>query len=87
MEIGLVYSSKNARHAQTRAFVKNFIKERGILAHLVETEKPVKNPTITINGCSIVSESTGPGKGKALSSGLPSQEEISRALERGFWCL
>ena len=87
MEIGLVYSSGDPRHAQARAFVKDFIRERGILANMVETEKPVRIPTITINGCKIMPGEAARRSDDSKPGVFPSLEDISRALERGFWCL
>lgn len=87
MEVELVYSNRDPRHVQARAFVKNFIRERGILADVVETEKPVRVPTISINGCEIKPGEASRKPDESKPGVFPSLEDISRALERGFWCL
>ena len=50
MEIGLIFSVKDPRQARARDFVKKFVRERGILAKIVETERQVKSPTVIIDG-------------------------------------
>ena len=86
MEVGLVYSSKDPRQAKTRDFVVNFLNERGVLAQVVECDSPVEIPRITINGCEIEAN---PRKAGKLMSALrfPSVDDITRALERGIWCV
>ena len=89
MEISLVYSSKDPRQARTRDFVKKFVEERGILARIVETEQPVKVPTIAIDGCSITTAQTRVSAKRGLKQAVafPTPDEIARALERSIWCL
>jgi len=84
MEIGLVYSSKDPRQTRTREFLQDFVRQRGIIARIVESEEPVRQPTITINGCSIADNL---GQKDAERAVFPSIEEIGKALEKGFWCL
>ncbi len=87
MEIGLIYSSNDPQQAQTREFVENFIREHGILARVVKTERPVRAPTITIDGCA-VNASDAPGeKQRNGFAAFPSREDITRALEKSIWCL
>ncbi len=86
MEIGLTYSSKDPRQIQTRDFVRKFIKDRGILAHLVENEQPVKAPTISINGCCISDNVYIAAAGKRKVQ-FPTIDNIARALERNIWSL
>jgi len=87
MEVELVYFGRDPRHAQARAFVKDFIRERGILANVIETEKPVRVPTITVNGCEITAREATQHSDDPKPGVFPSLEDISQALERGFWCL
>jgi len=86
MEIGLTYSSKDPRQIRTRDFVRKFIKDRGILAHLVENEQEVKAPTISINGCCISDNIYTAAAGRKMVK-FPSTEDIARALERNIWSL
>jgi len=86
MEIGLTYSSKDPRQIQTRDFVRKFIKDRGILAHLVENEQPVKVLTISINGCCISDNVYIAAAGKRKVQ-FPTIDNIARALERNIWSL
>ncbi len=86
MEIGLTYSSKDPRQIQTRDFVRKFIKDRGILAHLVENEQPVKAPTISINGCCISEDVYTAAAGKERAK-FPTMNDIAQALERNIWSL
>ncbi|NOY88590.1 MAG: hypothetical protein GXO93_04250 [FCB group bacterium] len=85
MEVGLVYSSKDPRQLKTRDFIKNFIKERGILANVIETDKPVKSPTVIVDGLALTDLRTkNRGKDAPL---FPSLKEIAKALEMHAWCL
>ncbi len=87
MEIGLIYSSKDPKQAKTRDFVKRFVRERGILARIVESEQPVKVPSITIDGCTVVGSGVVQPKRNGLTTHFPSTKEIARALEKCIWCL
>ena len=86
MEIGLTYSSKDPRQIQTRDFVRKFIKDRGILAHLVENEQPVKAPTISIDGCCI-SDNIYTAATNRRKIKFPTMDDIAQALERNIWSL
>ena len=88
MEIGLVYSSKDPRQTKTREFLKRFVRERGILARFVETERPVKAPTVTIDGRAVnCSTSESNANNTNVAAHFPTTKEISRALEQSIWCL
>ncbi|MCK4302467.1 MAG: hypothetical protein KAW91_06810 [candidate division Zixibacteria bacterium] len=87
MEIGLTYSSKDPRHKETKALVRKFVRDRGILARIIESEQPVEVPTITIDGCSVIEPVRASGKAGRSVMKFPTPEEISRALERSIWCL
>ncbi|MEA1981472.1 MAG: hypothetical protein U9N54_10925 [candidate division Zixibacteria bacterium] len=83
MEIGLIYSNKDPKQVATRNFVRNYIKERGILAHLVETEKEVDCPAISIDGCSISKGKNSP----KTKSRFPKLADIAKAIEQNVWSL
>jgi len=87
MEIGLIYSAKDPKQAQTADFVKRFVQEHGILARFVESEQPVKAPMITVDGCTIVGSGQAVGGDKNGLGRFPSTKEIAKALERRIWCL
>lgn len=83
MEIGLIYSSKDPRQTQARDFVKKFVQERGMLASVVESEQPVRSPTVIVNGCALKDHRRKPrGKHEAM---YPSTSDIARFLERHLW--
>ena len=83
MEIGLIYSSKDPRQTQARDFVKKFVRERGMLANIVESEQPVQSPTVIINGCALKDQRQKPrDKDKAM---YPSTSDIAHFLERHLW--
>ncbi len=83
MEIGLIYSGKDPRQAQARDFVRKFVQERGILAHIVETERPVKSPTVIINGEALMDQRRKP---RSQNDPMyPSTADIAHFLERHVW--
>ena len=83
MEIGLIYSSKDPRQTQARDFVKKFVRERGMLASIVESEQPVQSPTVIINGCALKDQRQKPrGNDKTM---YPSTSDIAHFLERHLW--
>ncbi|HUV30684.1 MAG TPA: hypothetical protein VMY05_06330 [Acidobacteriota bacterium] len=85
MEIGLVYSRKDPRQTKTRDFVRQFVRERGILAHIVETEQAVKSPTVIIDGHALRDKRSKPRDDSSVM--YPSLDDIARALEEHIWCL
>ena len=87
MDIGLIYSKNNPQHAMTRDFIKSFIKDRGVLARFIETDKPVKYPTITVNGCQVVEPSRISRKNSDAGLRFPTTDEIGKVLEKSIWCL
>ena len=83
MEIGLIYSSKDPRQTQARDFVWKFVQERGILAHIIESEQPVKSPTVIVNGQALKDLRHKPrGKQEPM---YPSTSDIAQFLERHLW--
>lgn len=85
MEIGLIYSEKDPQQKEARNFVQRFIRERGILADIIELTQPVKSPTIIINGHRITDQRSEPrGKDAPMFPGL---KDIERALEQHLWSL
>ncbi len=88
MEIGLTYSSKDPRQLEARNFVRRFIQDRGILARIVEAEKDVKAPEITINGWCVTEPSRIESSGKkTATSFFPTLDDLARALEQTIWTL
>ncbi len=85
MEVGLVYSSRDPRQMKARNFVINFIRERGILAKVIESDEPVESPTVIVNGQSLTDLRHGPRKKGAAM--FPDLEAIARILEQHAWCL
>ena len=85
MEIGFIYSKKDSRLAATRRFVRDYCRQRGILAQITETEQPVETTQIIINGVSLVEDSTSSPENKTTT--ILSRETIARALERCYWSL
>ncbi len=86
MEIGLTYSSKDPKHIKTCEFVRNYIRERGILARITESDRRVPVPRMTINGC-CVSGGSFRKKVRSAREKFPSMSDIARALEQNLWSL
>ncbi len=83
MEIGLIFSSKDPRQAQARDFIAQFIRDRGVLARVVESEQPVSSPTLIVNGRTLRDQ-----RRKSRSTGndmYPSTADMARFLERHLW--
>ena len=85
MKIGLIYSRKDPRQTKARDFVRKFVREHGILAHIVESEQPVESPTVIIDGHTLRDNRTAPRGSKSVM--YPSTDDIARALEEHIWCL
>jgi hypothetical protein len=83
MEIGLIYSSKDPRQTQARDFVRKFVQERGILANIVESEQPVKSPTVIVNGQALKDLRQKPRS--QHEPVYPSTSDIAQFLERHMW--
>jgi hypothetical protein len=83
MEIGVIYSSKDPRQVQTRDFVKKFLNERGVLARILESEQPVKSPTVIVNGCALKDQRQKPRSKDAPM--FPTTSDIAHFLERYLW--
>lgn len=85
MEVGLVYSSRDPRQQRARDFVINYIKERGILARIIESDEPVESPTVIVNGQTLTDLRQKPRRRGAAM--FPDLESIARILEQHAWCL
>ncbi|MBK7142173.1 MAG: hypothetical protein IPH75_08850 [bacterium] len=85
MEIGLIYSEKDPQQSAARNFVHRFVKERGILANIIESDQPVTSPTIIINGRSLTDLRRSPRETSTRM--FPNIDDIARALEQHFWSL
>jgi len=85
MEIGLIYSKTDPRQAEARDFLKRFVEQRGIVAHIIESEQPVASPTLIINGQTLSEQRIRP-RGAAAEM-FPSADDIAHAVERHIWSL
>ena len=85
MEIGLIYSGKDPHQTEARDFVRRYVRERGILANIVEYDEPVKSPTVIIDGVALKDQRVKPREKKPRM--FPSIEDIAHALERHVWSL
>ncbi|MFQ6009043.1 MAG: hypothetical protein ACE5K8_08850 [Candidatus Zixiibacteriota bacterium] len=83
MEIGFIYSSKDPRQVQARDFVKKFVNERGVLAKIIESEQPVKSPTVIVNGRALKDQRRKPRSKDAPM--YPTTSDIANFLERYLW--
>ena len=85
MEIGLIYSSKDPIQRNTRDFVFEFVQKRGILANIVEQDKPVESPKVIIDGDALFEKRKTKRKGQLAV--FPDKESIAKLLEYHSWCL
>jgi len=85
MDIGLVYSEKDPRQTKARDFVREFVKKRGVLAHIFETKKDVSSPTVIIDGYTLKDQRRKPREDNPPM--YPAIKHIAEALERRIWCL
>ncbi len=85
MEIGLIYSRKDPRQTVVRDFVREYIRERGILASVVEQEDTVESPQVTIDGYTLKDRRRNPrGNDPKM---FPAIADIARALEQSVWSI
>lgn len=82
MEIGIVYSNQDPGQIKLHDFLVDFIKQHGILAHLVERHEPVSEPSITIDGMPVLKFMTRTRKQIQLT-----KEAIARSIEERIWDL
>jgi hypothetical protein len=85
MEIGLIYSGKDPRQRRARNSLREYLRERGILADFTETETDVKSPTIIIDGHTLTDERRKPREKQPAM--YPNVKDMLAALERHAWCL
>jgi len=85
MDIGIIYSDQDPRHIEFRDFVAQYVQERGILASIVETTKPVNSPTVVVNGHTLSDRRKKPRRKN--SPMFPDKSAIARLLEKQFWSL
>ncbi|UCC44441.1 MAG: hypothetical protein JSU65_00480 [Candidatus Zixiibacteriota bacterium] len=85
MEIGLIYSRKDPLQTKARDFIRRYVRERGVLARIHESEQPVKSPTVIIDGHTLKDKRSKP-RGKKPRM-YPSLEDIHSVLEEHIWCL
>ncbi len=84
VEIGLIYSKDDPRQAETADFVHSYLRERGILAQVVETHEQVESPTVIINGEALKDQRA---RRRTNSSVFPALSDIARAIEQHAWSL
>ncbi len=85
MDIDVIYSKKDPRQARTMDFVKRWVRDCGVLAKIVETEKDVNSPTVIINGHTLRDLRKSPRGTKPAM--YPTTKDIAKELERHVWCL
>ena len=85
MEVGLVYSSKDPQQKMTRDFVINFIRERGILAHIVESDEEVESAKVIIDGDALYEKRRKPRRGQKTF--FPDFNTIACKIEYHSWCI
>lgn len=85
MEIGFIYSEKDPRQRKAREFLDAYCEERGILARIVETHKPVESPTLIIDGHTLTEMRQEPREPKPRM--FPSIKDIAQEIERHAWSL
>lgn len=85
MEIGLIYSRKDPRQTRARNFLRKYIRERGILARIIETEKAVESPTVIIDGHALKERRTQVRSPKQKM--YPGVDDIARAIDKHTWSL
>ena len=85
MDIGFVYSRKDPKQAQARDFLVAYLKQRGILARVVETDSNVNSPRVIINGHEIKDLRTKP-RGTTPKM-YPAIKDIAAAVDRFLWTL
>jgi hypothetical protein len=85
MEIGFIYSQNDPRQIEARKKVARYCEERGILARIIDQIKPVKSPTVIINGHALTDRRQKPRSKHARM--FPSVDDILGAIERHAWSL
>ncbi|HWR83472.1 MAG TPA: hypothetical protein VN285_09220 [Candidatus Deferrimicrobium sp.] len=83
MEIEFIYSNQDPRQAEARDFLRRFLRERGVLANIVESEQPVKSPTVIVDGQALKDERR---KARNMPEKMyPATSDIARFLEKHLW--
>ncbi len=85
MDINLIYSKKDPKQAETRDFVYQYIEDRGILAHIIETDEPVDSPKLIINGLQYTNQCD--RTKSAQSTAYPSKSDVAELIEQQIWCV
>ena len=86
MEIGFLYQKNDPQQVKARDYLRRYVRERGILAKIVETNKKVTTPTIIINGHSLKDRRR---RARSFKSGqrsaYPTPDVIADALDAFIW--
>ena len=85
MDIGLIYHRKDPRQTKARDYLRKYIREHGILARIVETDKAVASPTVIINGETLRDRRSHSRESKP--SMFPGLDDIARAVDKYVWSL
>lgn len=85
MDIELVFHSKDPRQVRARDFLREFVQKRGILARIVESDRPVESPTVIVDGQALKDLRRKPrGSNPSMYPGL---DDIAQVIEKQAWCL
>jgi len=85
MDVGLVFSGKDPRQIEARDYLLKFIKEHGILAQYNEIERPVKSPTLIVDGFALRDLRSKPRNNNPVM--FPNKEDMVKVLEKISWGL
>ena len=85
MEIGLTYSARDPRQAKARDYLRQFIKEAGVHARLIENDTDVTSPTVVIDGQTLKDLRSEPRPESPKM--FPALEDIARFVDRNLWCV
>lgn len=85
MEIGLVYSKADPEQSETCEFVRQYVRERGILARVVRSDQPVKSLSVTIDGHRFTEMRKKPRT--EGSPAFPGKDDIALLIEKYLWRL
>ena len=83
MEINFIYSKDDPHQARARNFVKQFLTDRGVLAKVIESDQPVKSPTMVINGQILTDSRRKPRESNPRM--YPGIDDIAEILEKHIW--
>ena len=83
MDIGFIYSKNDPAHIAARDFVKQFVRDKGILATIKESDQPVVSPTVIIDGEVFTNMRQQPRTDNPRM--YPAIIDIAQAIEMHMW--